>query len=486
MKIKGFGDTEFTSISTGTADELRRRLRLTAAGSRLRKTLKALPTGSKTLDRATGEDGLPRGTLAMIGGASLARNRALALSMVASAQLSGGRVVVVDSTKHLWKSLLGHAQIDESRLAFLECPNPVESIRAARKLCRLGKVDLVLVGPLAGAAAGGTPAAWMVRNQAMADSLRDEITLLGSQVKKGSTAVVVLHGGPTISSPVSQLGRTRKALEDAASYDFLTRPLASDRRGKGSRDPVITGGRFQVDVIGASSLPAGQANIDLNPGGGVSTGGDLLEYGLAEGMIHRRGSVYKTLDGASLGRGREAAKAALEAYSSRQEQVSTEQPLASGAPSVLDYLTTAAASEDGESRAETKQPPGRSLNTWFEGPDDDLPPLVTGRTYDFKFQIARRKTEKAAGQATDFVEPDFGEHLNVSILATLYSDDFDIDRRHHQFWLDRVEDSVVLSTEVIPRTSGIGSIRLVLSLQRELEILQAVRVEVEVVEEGEG
>jgi hypothetical protein len=131
-------------------------------------------------------------------------------------------------------------------------------------------------------------------------------------------------------------------------------------------------------------------------------------------------------------------------------------------------------------------PVPRFLNTWFEGDREPVLPLVAGVSYRFAFRISFRKTERVAGRATPFTEPDFGHHTEVPLLATIYGGDFDVGRRHHAFVLPRDADSEEVSTGVTPLRPGRASLRLVLSLANELEILQSVRIEVDVVEMAES
>lgn len=130
-------------------------------------------------------------------------------------------------------------------------------------------------------------------------------------------------------------------------------------------------------------------------------------------------------------------------------------------------------------------PPLRYLNTWFEGDHEPVLPLVAGTRYRFSFQVSPRRTERPGGGVADFTEPDFGGHTEVLLLATLYGKDFEVAERHHRLRLPREGDSEEVSTEVTPLRPGRAALRLVLSLANELEILQAVRIEVDVVEAAE-
>ncbi len=140
-------------------------------------------------------------------------------------------------------------------------------------------------------------------------------------------------------------------------------------------------------------------------------------------------------------------------------------------------------SGDPEAPAEAEDGP-RYVNTWFEG-DEPVLPLVAGRRYEFKLAIGARR-ERDGVEATVFVEPDFAHHQNVDLLISLYSEDFEIETPSHQLCLWKDADSDTVATGVTPRRPGRAEIRVVISLYRELEVLQRLSVGVDVVAEDAG
>lgn len=119
---------------------------------------------------------------------------------------------------------------------------------------------------------------------------------------------------------------------------------------------------------------------------------------------------------------------------------------------------------------------GRVVNTWFES-DAPLPPFVAGDWYWFCVQIGW----PVAGVAgTTFVEPDFGSHDVLELQVALFSRDFDVAQGSEVITLPRTGSSSLFRTRVRPRNEGACRVEVVLSLARELDVLQSLGVVVTV------
>jgi hypothetical protein len=146
-------------------------------------------------------------------------------------------------------------------------------------------------------------------------------------------------------------------------------------------------------------------------------------------------------------------------------------PEAAASPSVIH---SPLAPVEAETPKATRE--GRVLNAWFTG-EPPFPPLRAGRPYDFLFQIGAPRPQ-GQGVVVAFVEPDFGGHPSLSLLVSLFSEDFVIEVRQHDLVLPLTGETEVAKTRLTPRRGGLLRLEVVVSLARELDVLQQLFIEV--------
>jgi tRNA A-37 threonylcarbamoyl transferase component Bud32 len=121
----------------------------------------------------------------------------------------------------------------------------------------------------------------------------------------------------------------------------------------------------------------------------------------------------------------------------------------------------------------------RFVNTWLQ--TEGAEQLRKGEWYAFNMNIGTLRQGEAAS-AVPFSEPDWGDKKSLQLVVTFFSRDFEIKRHSLDLDLPRVGDAPVVSTKVKPLRAGACEIEVVISLAKELEVLQIVRAEVEVEE----
>jgi serine/threonine protein kinase len=126
-----------------------------------------------------------------------------------------------------------------------------------------------------------------------------------------------------------------------------------------------------------------------------------------------------------------------------------------------------------------REPARRFVNTWFEG-KGQIPPLEVNSWYSFHVNIGAARNERA-GTSGVFSEPDFGDNKELKLLVSLFSTDFEIQKggRGLELILPRQGDSRVLEVEVKPLHEGACRLEMVISLARELEVLQVLEAAVQ-------
>ncbi|HEX9945097.1 MAG TPA: hypothetical protein VGG03_24065 [Thermoanaerobaculia bacterium] len=430
-----------------------------------------IPTGSLMLDYATGSGGLPRGQIVTVTGGA-GDSEALALTTVAQVQKNAGSVVVVDLMGRLSRRLRQHPGIDFDRLLVVRPDDPRQAVSSLLTLVQLEPVDLLIVGSLFASPtkAGTVPA--------LPEEIVNQLSELSRAVASSHTCVLFVEPSPRRRGQ-SETTTVRRMLSDLGSLQLETRYATGVRPAPAEGSP---GRLLQVDLAGEGTARP-LATLAFDDLGRISRVDDLLYSGLAENLLKRHKSRYhfgQILLGEDLEEVRKALLGApnlsrtlestLRGNLAEIRQRAAAEPAAQAAPER--GLPLEASAKD--------QPPNRYVNTWFEG-EEPLLPLAVGRRYAFHVQIGPRRSTPGLEPAP-FVEPDWGNREAVDLLITLYSDDFLIENRHHAFMLPRSEASEVLTSYLTPKHAGDCRVRIIVSLARELEVLQELAVAVEAVE----
>ncbi len=275
------------------------------------ESVEVIPTGSLALDAALGTGGLPRGRVVEVYGPESSGKTSLALSAIARVQESGGIAAVVDAEHALdprWADVLG---VDVANLLVSQPDCAEQALEITEILVRSGSVDLVVIDSVAAlvprAEVDGEMGDAHVGLQArlMSQALRK----LTAAAHRSNCCVVFINQlrqkiGVTFGSSETTTGGN--ALKFYASVRLDVRRIATLRAG----DRAF-GNRVRIKVVkNKLAAPFQQAEVDLLFGQGFNRWGELLDLGVAHGFVTKSGSWY-SVDGDSIGQGRERAAAAL-------------------------------------------------------------------------------------------------------------------------------------------------------------------------------
>ena len=112
-------------------------------------SVKAIPTGSLSLDIALGVGGVPRSRVVEIFGAESSGKTTLAYHIAASAQRQGGTAAYIDAEHALDKSYAARCGVDVDALYLSQPDDAEQALEIVEYLVRSGAVDVVVVDSVA-------------------------------------------------------------------------------------------------------------------------------------------------------------------------------------------------------------------------------------------------------------------------------------------------------------------------------------------------
>ncbi len=267
-----------------------------------------IPTGSLALDIALGAGGLPRGRVVEIYGPEASGKTTLCLHVIAEAQKRGGVCAFIDMEHALDPLYANRIGVDIDNLYVSQPDTGEQALEIAEMLIRSSAMDVVVIDSVAAlvprAEIEGEMGDAHVGLQArlMSQALRK----LSGVISQTKTIVIFTNQlrmkiGVMFGNPETTTGG--QALKFYASVRLDIRRIQAI---KGSGD--VTGNRTIVKVKkNKVAPPFGEAEFDIMYNEGISKTGDVLDLGVAHGMIDKRGAYFRYNE-TLLGQGRESAK----------------------------------------------------------------------------------------------------------------------------------------------------------------------------------
>jgi len=267
-----------------------------------------IPTGSISLDMALGVGGMPRGRVVEIFGPESGGKTTLALQIIASAQKTGGTSAFIDAEHAFDTDYASKLGVRLEDLLVSQPDSGEQALDVAELLVRSNAVDVIVVDSVAAlvprAELEGEMGDSFVGLQArlMSQALRK----LSGAISKSKTCVIfinqvrekigVVYGNPEVTPG----GR---ALKFYSSVRVEIRRIGSIKSGES-----IIGNRVRAKVVkNKVAPPFKSAEFDIMFGLGISREGDLVDAGLAMGVLDKSGT-WLSCGQLRLGQGREKAK----------------------------------------------------------------------------------------------------------------------------------------------------------------------------------
>ncbi len=270
--------------------------------------VQSIPTGSLTLDIATGIGGLPRGRVVEIYGPESSGKTTLALNAIAQAQAGGGTAAFIDAEHALDVNYAKRIGVKIEDLLVSQPDTGEQALEVAEALVRSGALDIIVIDSVAAL----VPKAELEGD--MGDSLpglqarlmSQALRKLTASISKSNTTVIFINQirmkiGVMFGNPETTTGGN--ALKFYASMRLDIRRIENIKENQ-----EIIGGRVRVKVVkNKMAPPFRQAEFDILFNQGVSREGEIVDLGVDKGIIEKAGAWY-SYGGNRIGQGRENVK----------------------------------------------------------------------------------------------------------------------------------------------------------------------------------
>ncbi|NRB18624.1 MAG: recombinase RecA [Rhodobacteraceae bacterium] len=273
--------------------------------------IEASSTGSLGLDIALGIGGLPMGRIIEIYGPESSGKTTLTLHCVAEQQKKGGVCAFVDAEHALDPLYAQKLGVNLDELLISQPDTGEQALEITDTLVRSGAVSMIVIDSVAALIPKSELEGDMgdsslgVHARLMSQAMRK---LTGS-ISKSKCMVIFINQirmkiGVMFGSPETTTGGNALKFYSSVRLDIRRIGALKDR-------DEIVGNATRVKVVkNKVAPPFKQVEFDIMYGEGISKMGELLDLGVAAGVVNKAGSWFSYGD-ERIGQGRENAKAYL-------------------------------------------------------------------------------------------------------------------------------------------------------------------------------
>ncbi|MBQ0034855.1 MAG: recombinase RecA [Bacteroidales bacterium] len=275
------------------------------------ENIPVIGTGSVGLNLALGVGGYPRGRIIEIYGPESSGKTTLAIHAIAEAQKQGGIAAIVDAEHAFDRFYAAKLGVDIDNLFISQPDHGEQALEIADQLISSAAVDIVVIDSVAALTPKAEIDGDMGDNKVglQARLMSQALRKLTATINKTNTCCIFINQlrekiGVMFGNPETTTGGN--ALKFYSSVRLDIRRVSAIKDGDN-----ILGNSVRVKVVKNKVAPPFQkAEFDIMFGEGISKVGELIDLGVAYGVVKKSGSFFSYGD-TRLAQGREAVKQVL-------------------------------------------------------------------------------------------------------------------------------------------------------------------------------
>jgi recombination protein RecA len=296
------------------------------------RDIQTVSTGSLGLDIALGLGGLPRGRVVEIYGPESSGKTTLTLQVIAEMQKLGGTASFIDAEHALDVGYAEKLGVKVKDLLISQPDTGEQALEIADMLVRSGGVDIVVIDSVAAL----TPRAEIegemgdqlpgLHARLMSQALRK----LTANIKRTNTLVIFINQirmkiGVMFGSPETTTGGNALKFYSSVRMDIR-------RTGAIKKADEVVGSETKVKVVkNKVAPPFKEAHFDILYGEGISREGEIIDLGVARGIVDKSGAWY-AYKGDKIGQGKDNTREFLRNNPTMAREIENRVRVAAGLP----------------------------------------------------------------------------------------------------------------------------------------------------------
>ena len=294
----------------------------------------AIPTGALALDLALGIGGIPRGRVTEIFGSEASGKTTLAQHIMAETQKAGGIAAYIDVEHAFDPGYAANCGVNLRDLLISQPDTGEQALEITETLVRSGGVDVIVIDSVAALAPRAEIEGEMgdahvgLQARLMSQALRK----LSAAISKSKTAVVFIN---QLREKVGIVFGNPEVTPGGRALKFYSSVRIDLRRGDSIKQGTeMVGTRVRARVVkNKVAPPFRSAEFDIMFSYGISREGNLVDLGVATGVIKKAGAFF-TYGDTKLGQGRENVKDYLRQQPELASQLESEIRTSTAIPSI--------------------------------------------------------------------------------------------------------------------------------------------------------